>query len=316
MEPECGVCVGRFAAEGAVPLLLECGHTLCAQCLARVLAQPCPRCPFDNGALKPRALTDFPRNYALIDAMTQRRWQCGAHRRAAELYCADCREGLCECCMETHPPRHALHRVEAHLAATRDFLAEALQRALDLQRRAAAEDEAAALAAERLTEERSILLLLASNFCSNLRAAVDAFEAGLRGAVQRTVEPLAGRLEARRGCQAELRRRFLEQSARRVKELTALAARAENPRAFESRELAEAVEAVRRGALGAFEGATGEGGSSRVDVVQRELGAMRAQFTQQIERCFAADGEDLLLRLRRFESDAAFWAEQRPFLYV
>ena len=66
MRFECPVCYADFRRDGATPMVLPCGHSVCRPCLRRL---PAPRrCPLCRQALcVPREAV--PRNLGLIDAL-------------------------------------------------------------------------------------------------------------------------------------------------------------------------------------------------------------------------------------------------------
>lgn len=65
---ECPVCMEAYDSTAHVPLVLQCGHTLCAAC---VRSLPKPRqCPLDRMP-DTRRLSAIPRNYALLEAATE-----------------------------------------------------------------------------------------------------------------------------------------------------------------------------------------------------------------------------------------------------
>lgn len=69
---DCDICCEKFDESGAhVPLVLPCGHTLCGQCVGRLLTHVCPTCkhplqhPTSTSTSTPTSMV-FPRNNWLI----------------------------------------------------------------------------------------------------------------------------------------------------------------------------------------------------------------------------------------------------------
>ena len=56
-----------FNLTKSIPLIIECGHTLCKDCLTRMKKGPKIRCPFDNIWHDFHKIDDFPINFALKD---------------------------------------------------------------------------------------------------------------------------------------------------------------------------------------------------------------------------------------------------------
>uniref|UniRef100_A0A2P2KEI2 E3 ubiquitin-protein ligase KEG n=1 Tax=Rhizophora mucronata TaxID=61149 RepID=A0A2P2KEI2_RHIMU len=68
--PCCSVCQTRYNEEERVPLLLECGHGFCKECLSRMFAAstdttlPCPRCRHVSAV--GNSVTALRKNYAVL----------------------------------------------------------------------------------------------------------------------------------------------------------------------------------------------------------------------------------------------------------
>ena len=65
---ECQICFEEFDLLNKKPLVLDCGHTLCSQCLAQSLKGR-KKCPFDNKDLK-KFLDHYPTNWSYYDIIS------------------------------------------------------------------------------------------------------------------------------------------------------------------------------------------------------------------------------------------------------
>lgn len=62
---DCGVCLESFNSSDRQPVILECGHTICKECIEDIIAHQ-PICPFDRkGITKP--IKDLSMNYSLME---------------------------------------------------------------------------------------------------------------------------------------------------------------------------------------------------------------------------------------------------------
>ncbi|KAF6253268.1 hypothetical protein COO60DRAFT_434203 [Scenedesmus sp. NREL 46B-D3] len=67
MAFECGICTSMFNSSARQPLILECGHTFCRECIQHNLG-PQRWCPYCRQPIN-KHVDDLPRNYALENAM-------------------------------------------------------------------------------------------------------------------------------------------------------------------------------------------------------------------------------------------------------
>jgi E3 ubiquitin-protein ligase KEG len=68
---ECPICLNDWNSQTCVPLMLNCGHSFCSQCLTLMLTDPkakeikCPNCEYMM-PLADKGLSGLIKNYALI----------------------------------------------------------------------------------------------------------------------------------------------------------------------------------------------------------------------------------------------------------
>ncbi|KAJ3605970.1 hypothetical protein NHX12_028013 [Muraenolepis orangiensis] len=124
---ECPICLETYSQDQLRPKLLQCGHTVCRQCLERLLASTINgvRCPFCSkvsrmGSISQLAdnltalkLLDFTSSCGAAAALMCR--SCGV--RLPHRFCHDCSEVLCEPCSGLQAPRHRGHAVQPIRAA-------------------------------------------------------------------------------------------------------------------------------------------------------------------------------------------------------
>ncbi|GBF93838.1 hypothetical protein Rsub_06837 [Raphidocelis subcapitata] len=67
MAFECGICASNFNSGERQPLILQCGHTVCRECL-RCRLGPQRLCPYCRHPIR-KDVSELPRNYALENAM-------------------------------------------------------------------------------------------------------------------------------------------------------------------------------------------------------------------------------------------------------
>lgn len=145
---ECPICLETYNQEQMRPKLLQCGHTVCRQCLEKLLANTINgvRCPFCSKVSRMSSISQLADNLTvlkIIDCTTS----CSAAasalmckfccNRLPRQYCHDCATVLCELCkVEGH--LHQGHSVEpirvaaeqrrkelgGKLTALRDFMGE------------------------------------------------------------------------------------------------------------------------------------------------------------------------------------------------
>lgn len=64
---ECGVCLEEFDEKEKQPIMLECGHTLCKECVESIYNMT-KHCPIDRQEFK-RPLEELKPNYALLEVL-------------------------------------------------------------------------------------------------------------------------------------------------------------------------------------------------------------------------------------------------------
>ncbi|XP_038600744.1 E3 ubiquitin-protein ligase TRIM32 [Tachyglossus aculeatus] len=151
---ECPICMESFTEEQLRPKLLHCGHTICKQCLEKLLAGSINgvRCPFCSKITRLTSLAQLTDNLTVLKILDTAGLgeavglllcrACG--RRLPRQFCKTCRLVLCEPCGEAgHPgPGHTLLPVkEAAEERRRGFgqrLARLRERMAEVQRRKAA----------------------------------------------------------------------------------------------------------------------------------------------------------------------------------
>eukprot|EP00727_Mastigamoeba_balamuthi_P006089 m51a1_g21 hypothetical protein (727) ;mRNA; r:92099-95163 len=111
---QCKICAEPFDLQRHDPRVLDCLHTFCGECLARLEAQARAagdtgvRCPLDRSltplpqAVRPSG--SFRKNFVLIELL---------------LECAECRQYLCAACLEMHDALHD-HQTEPCCCAPED----------------------------------------------------------------------------------------------------------------------------------------------------------------------------------------------------
>ncbi|KAG7270799.1 hypothetical protein CRUP_001533 [Coryphaenoides rupestris] len=123
---ECPICLETYSPEHLRPKLLQCGHTVCRQCLERLLAATINgvRCPFCSKVSRMSNISQLADNLTvlkLLDCTSS----CGAaaalmcrscSNRLPHQYCHDCSTVLCDPCkLEGH--QHRGHLVQPIRAA-------------------------------------------------------------------------------------------------------------------------------------------------------------------------------------------------------
>ncbi|KAM6117670.1 E3 ubiquitin-protein ligase TRIM32 isoform 2-T3 [Phoenicopterus ruber ruber] len=119
---ECPICMESFTEEHLRPKLLHCGHTICKQCLEKLLANSINgiRCPFCSKITRITSLAQLTDNLTVLKIIDTAGLGevvgllmckvCG--RRLPRHFCKSCSLVLCEPCKETsHMPQG--HRVIA-----------------------------------------------------------------------------------------------------------------------------------------------------------------------------------------------------------
>jgi len=113
---ECPICMESFTEEHLRPKLLHCGHTICKQCLEKLLATSINgiRCPFCSKITRIKTLAQLTDNLTVLKIIDTTGLGevvgllmckvCG--RRLPRHFCKSCGLVLCEPCKETsHMPQ-------------------------------------------------------------------------------------------------------------------------------------------------------------------------------------------------------------------
>ncbi len=119
---ECPICLETYNQDQLRPKLLQCGHSMCRQCLEKLLASTINgvRCPFCSKVSRMSSISQLADNLTvlkIIDCASS----CGStmglmckscKNRLPRQYCSDCSIVLCDICKnEGH--QHQGHVVQA-----------------------------------------------------------------------------------------------------------------------------------------------------------------------------------------------------------
>lgn len=103
----CPICYFTYNDSSNTPKILECGHTLCSECLDKILLQNFEqkKCPLDKRLFSRYLLTvsDFPVNYALKNLTTNSTSPdkvCQIHNKALKYVCLQDTIGVCTDCVQ------------------------------------------------------------------------------------------------------------------------------------------------------------------------------------------------------------------------
>ena len=84
---ECQVCYEEFSPPSIKPLNLNCGHTLCSNCVRNIVSYGSPKCPFCKKSQSSN-LADFPINYVYLN-LIQEKITKAAELAKSTLYLSD-----------------------------------------------------------------------------------------------------------------------------------------------------------------------------------------------------------------------------------
>ena len=109
-EMECPMCYDLYDSDEKVPRNLNCGHTVCEECLAIVYDKKrfldCPTCRFKHDPqIKPNMLT---KNYIALQLACQKKEIrknhefCPEHDEPFKFFCEDDKQYLCVECISDH----------------------------------------------------------------------------------------------------------------------------------------------------------------------------------------------------------------------
>lgn len=119
---ECPICLETYNQEQMRPKLLQCGHTVCRQCLEKLLANTINgvRCPFCSKVSRMSSISQLADNLTVLKILDCT-MSCSAAAaalmcksccsRLPRQYCHDCATVLCELCKGEHH-LHQGHSVE------------------------------------------------------------------------------------------------------------------------------------------------------------------------------------------------------------
>ena len=112
----CGLCYETYNANDRKPLVLNCGHTYCKQCISMVKKSnqnnncQCPTC---KCPIKQASVDQISTNFFVINLLEQMRLtnntlpQCPLHKKKRyELCCTTCKCPLCSLCVIGHDKSH------------------------------------------------------------------------------------------------------------------------------------------------------------------------------------------------------------------
>ncbi|XP_064828137.1 E3 ubiquitin-protein ligase TRIM32 [Oncorhynchus masou masou] len=122
---ECPICLETYNQEQLRPKLLQCGHTVCRQCLEKLLASTINgvRCPFCSRVSRMSSISQLADNLTVLKILdcvssctTAGALMCKSCRnRLPRQYCQDCGTVLCDLCKgEAHQQQgHAVQPIRA-----------------------------------------------------------------------------------------------------------------------------------------------------------------------------------------------------------
>lgn len=129
---ECPICYAEFLGEGdLVPLILECGHSICQGCIDGILrnnrdgrrSQGQGKCPICNHRCMKDQISNFSKNFSLLDEIEKRKHITNEQEscrclKNPSFYCKRCKKYLCNVCTQNHVG-HPIVIFEAESIATR-----------------------------------------------------------------------------------------------------------------------------------------------------------------------------------------------------
>ena len=120
---ECPICLETYSQDHLRPKLLQCGHTVCRQCLEKLLASTINgvRCPFCSKVSRMSSITQLADNLTVLKIIDCACSWCpsttlmckSCNNRLPRQYCRDCAMVLCDACKaETHQQQgHAVQTI-------------------------------------------------------------------------------------------------------------------------------------------------------------------------------------------------------------
>ncbi|XP_067114448.1 E3 ubiquitin-protein ligase TRIM32 [Osmerus mordax] len=122
---ECPICLETYNQDKMRPKLLQCGHTICRQCLEKLLASTINgvRCPFCSKVSRMSSISQLADNLTVLKILdctssskTAVALMCKTcHNRLPRHYCCDCGTVLCDLCKgEGHQQQgHSVQPIKA-----------------------------------------------------------------------------------------------------------------------------------------------------------------------------------------------------------
>ena len=124
----CPICYDIYSNTDLTPLVIECGHTICKQCLINIFKSRKRSCPLCKTNLLKRNANDYPKNFQLLDNLdtfqnmkiVDEKCNCGKEN---SIYCQNCRLYICQNCIKKHTG-HNLIAVDSNSGKVKqDFVA-------------------------------------------------------------------------------------------------------------------------------------------------------------------------------------------------
>ena len=96
----CTICMEQYNSKEREPKILpQCGHSICLQCLSKILGYKdcCPQC---NTKFLSRSINDYKRNYAIpLEETPLPDDYCSDHKMQLNNVCLDCKQKICQRCL-------------------------------------------------------------------------------------------------------------------------------------------------------------------------------------------------------------------------
>ena len=114
-EPSCPICLNIWDNTLRTPRILPaCGHTICTECLTKILLTQEPQCPMDSSKLPANGLDLglFPTNFLAQQLLEERQYKelCQEHNEELRFVCMTVKCKICEDCM--FDEKHKGHEVK------------------------------------------------------------------------------------------------------------------------------------------------------------------------------------------------------------
>ena len=189
----CPNCSLTYSLEENKPMNLACGHLLCDSCISLNLETTSNiQCPFNcNLTSNPEALTVNSETIEKIKSINSGQY-CFKHNIASELLCFNCREIVCEECINDHPK----HNVKSVLDPAANDLIQKSLNSLSLYQKNLEENlktltktyerfQSLQKSLQEIVDERKDLITENSeNLVKNLEEKTQIHEAGLKSSLE------------------------------------------------------------------------------------------------------------------------------------